>query len=133
MRWHSLFPVVRSYPGIRRRETQITSRRGRERLPSDYREIAIDLVRSHIQPTGLLRSIEPDVTTAKLFQENEWSALDNKSWCGDGCWMVWCEIKLSDTQKNIGPIAGYWEVNVKTKTIKVVDGTATPKFFTTTN
>jgi hypothetical protein len=99
----------------------------------DYSEMAIYLVQRHIKPTSYLTDIDPDLDAIKLLFESEWSAVDNKRWCGDGCWMVWCEIKPDEKPKNIGPIAGYWEVDVTTKRITVVDGTATPKFFTTAN
>lgn len=100
---------------------------------SDDSATAIDLVQSRIKPTDDLRTLDPDVTTTNLSNEFKWSAVDNKGWCGDGCWMVWCEIKPRKKQKYIGPVSGYWDVNIKTKTLKVTDGTTTAKFFAITN
>jgi hypothetical protein len=95
----------------------------------DYSQTAIITVQAHIMPTDFLMQLYPSWTIPKLFYENKWSAIDDKQWCGDGCWMVWCEVKLDKPQNAIGPIAGYWEVNLNTKTIKVVDGSATARFF----
>jgi hypothetical protein len=95
----------------------------------DYSQAAIIAVQTHIMPTDFLMNLYPSWTIPKLFYENKWSAIDDKQWCGDGCWMVWCEIKPDKPQNTIGPIAGYWEVNLNTNTIKVVDGSATARFF----
>lgn len=101
----------------------------------DYSGAAIYFAQSHVKPTEDLRRLYPDMTAAKLFYENKpnsavWSAVDNKRWCGDGCWMVWCVIK-PDKERNVGPIGGYWEVNLTSKRITTVDKTATQKFFVT--
>jgi hypothetical protein len=103
----------------------------------DYSGAAIYFVQSHVKPTERLWRLYPDMTAARLFYENKpnsaaWSAVDNGRWCGDGCWMVWCYIKPIKDQ-NLGPLAGYWQVNLNRKSISVVDKTATEKFFITAN
>ena len=103
----------------------------------DYSGTAIYLVQGRVNPTQYLSSLYPDLTASKLFYDNKlnsfaWSAVDNSRWCGAGCWMVWCFMK-TDKNRNFGPADGYWQVNVNTKSVSVVDKTATQKFFTTTN
>jgi hypothetical protein len=100
-------------------------------------KLAVGLVRGHIQPTDYLMSLSPS------FDQSEWWPVNDESFC-DGCWEVSYHVRvLNSGSKSVDFVNPSWQVNVKTKTVKIVqkysgnvpvaDDGSTSKFFNIVN
>lgn len=100
-------------------------------------KIAVDLVKSHIKPTEYLKSLKPS------FDQSEWQPINNE-WVSEGRWEVCYRVRVLQgevSRENF--VIPCWEVNVKTKTVKILqlykgdipvpDDGSTSRYFDTIN
>jgi len=74
---------------------------------------AVNLVRQQIQPTDALLALHPDLQNA------EWSALNNQSSCGNGCWYVDAHFRIH--KESTDPVQYFenagWQLNINQHTV----------------